>query len=79
MSFLTHRRSCRIFSLEFRCAQVQHVQAHDDLGRLATPATSRRPRDSEIRGDGHVPAVSDEISKPMVVTPLRAPRGHHGG
>jgi len=67
------------FLLEFRCAQVQHVHAHDDLGCLATPATSRRARDSEIRGDGHVPAASDEISKPMVVTLLRPPSGHHGG
>jgi hypothetical protein len=31
----------------------------------------------EIRGDGHVPGALDEISKPVVVTLLKAPRDRH--
>src|SRR5262249_12371107 len=40
------------------------------------PATGRRARNPDIRGDGHVPGAADEIPKPMVVALLRAHR--HG-
>ena len=66
------------FLVEARRAQVRHVQAHHDLRCLAEPPTGRRARDSEIRGDGHVPGALDEIPKAVVVTVLRAGRGRHG-
>ena len=43
-----------------------------DLRCLAEPPTGRRARDSEVRGDGHVPGALDEISKPVVVALLKA-------
>jgi hypothetical protein len=66
------------FLVEGRRAQVRYVQAHHDLRCLAEPPTGRRARDSEIRGDGHVPGALDEIPKAVVVTVLRAGRGRHG-
>ena len=66
------------FLPEFRFLQVRHVQAHHDLRCLVEPPTGRRARDSEIRGDSHVPGALDEIPKPVVVALLKAPRGRHG-
>jgi len=63
--------------LEFRRPQVCHVQAHHGLRCLAEPPTGGRARDSEVRGNGHVPGPLDEIPKPVVVALLRAPRGRH--
>jgi len=65
------------FSLEFRCRPVRHVHSDDDRWRLAEPATRRRARNLDIRGDGHVAGVADEIAKAMVVAALRAPRRCH--
>jgi len=65
------------FLVQFRCPQVGHVQAHDDLRRLAEPPTGRRARDSEIGGDGQVLGALDEIPKPVVVALLRAGRCRH--
>ena len=63
--------------MEFRCAQVRHVQAHHDLRGPAEPPTGRRARDSEIRGEGDVPRASNEIPKAVVVALLRAGSGRH--
>src|SRR5262245_52958741 len=63
--------------LEFGCLQFRHVQADNDRRCLAEPATGRRTRNPEIRGDGHVPGVADELSKPVVVALLPAPRSRH--
>jgi hypothetical protein len=54
------------FLVEGRRAQVRHVQAHHDLRCLAEPPTGRRARDSETRGDGHVPGALDEVPKAVV-------------
>ena len=40
--------------------------------RTAQPPTRRRARDSEVRGDGHVPRALDALPKPVVVALLRA-------
>ncbi|HUF64984.1 MAG TPA: hypothetical protein VMM17_03325 [Gemmatimonadaceae bacterium] len=40
------------------------------------PVYSGRSR--EVRGDGHVPGASNEITKAVVVALLRAGRGRHG-
>ena len=66
------------FLLEFRRPQVCHVQAHHGLRCLAEPPTGGRARDSEVRGNGHVPGPLDEMPKPVVLALLRAPRGRHG-
>jgi hypothetical protein len=58
-------------------AQVRHVQADHDLRCPAEPATGRRARNPEIRGDGDVPRALDKIPKPVVVVLLRAPRSCH--
>ena len=63
---------------EFRLREVRHIQTDHDRRRRAEPATRRRARDSEVRGDGHVPGALDEIPKPVVVALLRAGRGRHG-
>src|SRR5262245_65862371 len=34
-------------------------------------------RDTEIRGDGHVPGTAHELSKAVVVALLRAPQSRH--
>jgi hypothetical protein len=47
------------------------------VGAAPQPATRRRARDSEVRGDGHVPGSLDKISKAVVVA-LRAGRSRHG-
>jgi hypothetical protein len=50
---------------EFRLREVGHVQTDYDRRRGAKPPTSRRARDAEIRGDGHVAGASDEVSQPV--------------
>ena len=65
------------FLLECRRPQVRHVQARHDLRCLAEPPTGGRARDSEVRGNGHVPGPLDEMPKPVVIALLRAPRGRH--
>jgi len=64
---------------EFRLREVRHIQTDHDRRRRAAPPTSRRARDPEVRGDGHVPGALDEIPKPVVVALLRARRGRHWG
>jgi hypothetical protein len=54
---------------------VRHV--HDDRRCLAQPAPGRRARDAKRRGDGHIPAVVDEIPKPVIVTLRNAACGRH--
>ena len=73
---LTRRRSSRTSCWSpgaFRCVT-------SGSPRLWVPSRSthgRRARDPEIRCDGHVPGALDEISKPVVVTLLRAGRDRH--
>src|SRR5438270_51249 len=40
----------------------------------AAPPTSRRARNPEVRGDGHLPGALNEIPKPVIVALLRAGR-----
>jgi len=65
------------FLLKFQGLQVRYVHAYREPRCLAEPATGRRARNPEIRGDGHVPGAVDEIPKPVVVALLRAPRSRH--
>jgi hypothetical protein len=64
--------------LEFRCLEVRHVQPYHVFRCFAEPSTGRRPRDAEIRGDGHVCGGLDEIPKPMIVALLEPDCGRHG-
>jgi hypothetical protein len=63
---------------ELRLREVHNVQTDHDGRRRAQPATRRRARDPEIRGNGRVPGALDETSKAVVVALLRAGRGRHG-
>jgi hypothetical protein len=63
---------------ELRLSEVRHTQTDHDHRRRAKPPTRRRARDSEVRGDGHVPGALDEMPKPVVVALLGAGRGRHG-
>src|SRR5439155_12701586 len=63
---------------ELRFREVHNIQTDHDRRCSAQPATRRRARDSEVRGDGHVPGAVDEISKAVVVALLRAGRSRHG-
>jgi hypothetical protein len=58
--------------LEFRFREIRHIQTAHDRWRRAEPATRRRARDAEVRGDGHVPGAVDQMPKPVVVALLRA-------
>jgi hypothetical protein len=62
---------------ELRLREVRHIQTDHDPRRHAQPATRRRARDSEVRGDGHVAGALDEMPKAVVVALLRAGRGRH--
>jgi hypothetical protein len=53
------------------------VHGYRDPRCLAEPATGRRSRNPEVRGDGHLPRVVDEIPQPVVVALLRVPRSRH--
>jgi hypothetical protein len=63
---------------ELRLREVRNIRADHDLGRRAQPATRRRARHSEVRGDRHVPGALDKIPKPVVVALLQAGRRRHG-
>ena len=63
---------------ELWLSEVQDIQTDHRCRRRAEPRTRRRAGDSEVRGDGHVAGVLDEIPKPVVVALLRASRGRHG-
>ena len=60
-SFSTRPPDLQDLVLEFRLAQLCHVEADHHLRRRAEPPTGGRARDAEIRRDGHVPGAVDEI------------------
>jgi len=47
------------------------------VGALRSQPRAVERGNAEIRGDGHVSRVVDEIPQPVVVTLLRAPRSRH--
>ena len=57
---------------EFLLREVRHLQTDHDRRRRAEPPSRRRPRDTEICGDGQVPGALDKIQEPMVIALLRA-------
>ena len=60
------------------CRSTSANNSHLDRRCRAEPSTRRRARDPEIRGDGYVPGVSDEIPKPVVVALLWASCSRQG-
>jgi hypothetical protein len=65
------------FLAELRFSEVHNIETDHDRRCSAQPATRRRARDSEVRGDGHVAGALDEISKAVVIALLRARRSRH--
>src|ERR1700676_979127 len=55
-----------------------HIQRDHNRRRRAQPATRRRARDAEVRGEDHVSGAVDEVLKPVVIALLRTARGRHG-
>src|SRR5262245_34744545 len=65
------------FLLELQCLQIRDVETHHGRLSVADPTTRRGAWDPEIRRDGHVAGVLDEIPKPVIVAALTASRGRH--
>jgi hypothetical protein len=78
LSLRTCRRSLQDLRSELRLRKVRTIQTDHGRRRRAQPATRRRARDAEVRGDGHVAGALDEIPKSVVVALLRTGRGRHG-
>ena len=69
--------------LELRDSKAQPRQRRLEFGNArhrrpspSDPARSRRPRNAEPGGDGHVARVLDELDEAVVVRAVRALRGH---
>ena len=65
------------FLLELQCLQIRDVETHHGRRSVADPTARRGARDPEIRRDGHVAGVLDEIPKPVIIAALTASRGRH--
>jgi hypothetical protein len=74
---LSRIQQAKDFLSEFQFGEVRPVQSHDDRRRFGEPPASGRARDTEIRGDGHIPRPPNHISQSVVIASLRADPDRH--
>jgi hypothetical protein len=63
--------------VEIQFAPVCPVQTDDGRGPRVEPSAAGRARDTEIRGERHVPGLANEVPKPVIIALLRAGPARH--